>query len=502
MSTVKSHSKAWTAGARLGPASALALVLALSGCAAGPDFKQPEAPAVKGYTKEPFEAKTASAATVGGDAQQFVEGMDIPAEWWTLFKSPALNTVIEQALKANPDLKSAQAALRAAQEQVTAQQGAYYPSVNASLAPTRLKQPLSAGQGPSPLTLTTAQVSISYTLDAFGGNRRQVEGLQAQAEQQKFLLEAAYLTLTSNVVAAAVQEAALRAQIAATREVVKVQSELLMLLQRQYQLGDVAQADVLVQQAALAQTRASLPPLQKSLAQQRDLLTVLAGRFPSEELEQKFDLASLSLPQQLPVSLPSSLVQQRPDVRAAEAQLHAASAAVGVATANMLPQITLSANIGSAAAQFGDLFTSGTGLWGLVGGLTQPLFAGGALLHKKRASEALLDQAAAQYQSTVIHAFQNVADSLRALQYDADALQAQYLAERAAANSLEISRKSVQLGAATPQTLLTAQQTYQQAVIALAQAQAARFADTAALFQALGGGWWNRGEPLAAAATK
>ncbi|WP_254784017.1 efflux transporter outer membrane subunit [Collimonas sp. OK307] len=475
-------------------ASALAVLLVLSGCAAGPDFKQPDAPPVLGYTKEPLQAKTSSAATVGGATQQFVDGMDIPAQWWTLFSSPALNAVIEEALKASPDLQSAQAALRAAQEQVSVQQGAFFPSVNASLTPTRQKQPASAGQGTSPFNLHTAQVSVSYTLDAFGGNQRQVEGLQAQAEQQKFLLEAAYLTLTSNVAAAAVQEAGLRAQITATQEVLKVQAELLELLRRQYALGDVARADVLAQEAALAQTQASLPPLQKSLAQQRDRLTALAGRFPSQELEQKFELASLSLPQQLPVSLPSSLVQQRPDVRAAEAQLHAASAAVGVATANMLPQITLSANIGSAAAQMGNLFTSGTGLWSLVGGLTQPLFAGGALLHKKRASEALLEQAAAQYKSTVILAFQNVADSLRALQYDVDALQAQAIAERAAAHSLDISRKSVQLGASSPQTLLTAQQAYQQAVINLAQAQAARFADTAALFQALGGGWWNRGE--------
>jgi len=471
-----------------------ALAVLLSGCAAGPDFKQPDAPQVQGYTKEPLQQNTSSAATLGGDAQQFVEGMDIPAQWWTLFNSPSLNAVIEEALKASPDLQSAQAALRAAQEQLSAQQGAFLPSVSASLAPTRQKQPISAGQGASPFNLHTAQVSVSYTLDAFGGNRRQVEGLQAQAEQQKFLLEAAYLTLTSNVVEAAVQEAGLRAQIAATQEVLKVQEQLLALLQRQYALGDVAQADVLTQQAALAQTRASLPPLQKSLAQQRDRLTALAGRFPSQELEQKFDLASLSLPQKLPLSLPSSLVRQRPDVRSAEAQLHAASAAVGVAAANMLPQITLSANIGSAAAEMGNLFTSGTGLWGLVGGLTQPLFAGGALLHRKRASEALLEQAAAQYKSTVILAFQDVADSLRALQYDADALQAQDVAERAAARSLEISRRSVQLGAASPQTLLAAQQAYQQAVINLAQAQAARFADTAALFQALGGGWWNRGE--------
>ncbi|MFC5473892.1 efflux transporter outer membrane subunit [Paraherbaspirillum soli] len=480
---------------KLRPLCVLAFVL--SGCAVGPDFKQPDAPAVQGYTKEPLVTKTAAADTGGGNEQQFVERMDIPAQWWTLFESAPLNAVIEQALKASPDLQSAQAALRAAEEQVSVQQGAFFPSVNASLTPTRQKPAAAAGQGTSPFNLHTAQVNVAYTLDAFGGNRRQVEGLQAQAEQQRFQLEAAYLTLTSNVVAAAVQEASLRAQISATQEVQKVQTELLELLQRQYRLGDVAMADVMTQQAALAQTRAGLPALQKSLALQRDRLTALAGRFPSEELEQKFELAQLALPQQLPLSLPSNLVRQRPDVRAAEAQLHAASAAVGVATANMLPQITLSASIGSAAAKMGDLFTSGTGLWTLAGGLTQPLFAGGALLHKKRASEALLEQAAAQYRSTVIVAFQNVADSLRALQYDAEALQAQVAAERAAANSLAITRRSVQLGAASPQTLLTAQQTYQQAVINLAQAQAARYADTAALFQALGGGWWNRDQALA-----
>lgn len=486
MKKIKLHSLAYT--------PALVFSLALSACAVGPDFKQPEAPSVQGYTKEPLLSKTVSAATSGGEEQQFVDGMDIPAQWWTLFQSPPLNAVIEHALKASPDLQSAQAALRAAEEQVAAQQGAFFPSVNAGLTSTRQKTAATPGQDSTIFNLHTAQVSVSYTLDAFGGNRRQVENLQAQAEQQRFQLEAAYLTLTSNLVAAAVQEASLRAQISATEEVISIQARLLGLLQRQYKLGDVAQADVATQEAALAQTQASLPPLQKSLVQQRDRLTALAGRFPSQELEEKFVLSQLSLPQQLPVSLPSSLVQQRPDVRAAEEQLHAASAAVGVATANMLPQITLNANIGSAAAQFGNLFTSGTGLWGLAGGLTQPLFAGGALLHKKRASEALLEQAAAQYRSTVILAFQNVADSLRALQYDAEALKAQLLAERAAAHSLDISRKSVQLGASSPQTLLTAQQTYQQALINLAQAQAARFADTAALFQALGGGWWNRSE--------
>ncbi len=475
-------------------AAVVVLVLsALSGCAVGPDFKQPAAPAVQGYTKEPLVTKTAAVDTQAGQAQQFVEGKDIPAQWWTLFESAPLNAVIEQAIKNSPNLEAAKAALRAAQEQVAVQNGAFYPTVNASLTPSRQRVTTAVAAGTPPLfNLQTAQVSVAYTFDVFGANRRQVEGLEAQAEQQRMQLEAAYLTLTSNVAAAAVQEAALRAQISATHEIIQSQTALLAILQRQYKLGDVAQADVLAQEAALAQTQATLPPLQKSLALQRDLLTALAGRFPSEELEEKFELSQLHLPQQLPVSLPSNLVRQRPDIRAAEEQLHAASAAVGVATANMLPQLTLSANIGSAAATLGSLFTSGTGLWSVAGGLTQPLFAGGALLHKKRAAVALLEQADAQYRSTVIQAFQNVADSLRALQYDAEALQTQAVAERAAAKSLAIAQRSVELGATTPQTLLQAQQTYQQTVINLAQAQAARYADTVALFQALGGGWWNR----------
>lgn len=475
----------------------LAVALTLAGCVVGPDFKQPAAPSVQGYTKAPLQATTDSAETIGGAGQQFVAGMDIPAQWWTLFQSAPLNTVIAQALKASPDLQSAQAALRAAEEQVAAQRGSLFPTVDASLLPTRQKVATTPIQSDTPVfNLHTAQLNVSYNVDAFGGNRRQLENVQAQAAQQRFQLEATYLTLTSNVVAAAVQEASLRAQISATEEVIRMQSRLLELLQRQYTLGDIALADVAIQKAVLAQTQATLPPLNNALSVQRDRLTALAGRFPSDELDEKFVLSQLNLPQELPVSLPSDLVRQRPDVRVAEEQLHAASAAVGIATANMLPQITLSASIGSSATQLGNLFAGGTGFWALAGGITQPLFAGGALLHKKRASEALLEQAAAQYRSTVILAFQNVADSLRALQYDAQTLKAQLGAERAAAQSVDISRKSVKLGAASPQALLTAQLIYQQAVINLAQAQAARFADTAALFQALGGGWWNRTDGL------
>jgi len=481
--------------------SALAMTAALAaGCAVGPDFERPAAPDAKSYTPQPLPEKTASAEGADGAAQRFVESLDIPGQWWTLFHSEALNALVEQSLKSNADLQAAQAALRVAQENYYAGQGVYYPSISANFTPTRNKNAVQ----PSPTLATfvpyfnlfTAQVNVSYTLDVFGGNRRQVETLEAQAESQRFQLEATYLTLTSNVVAAAVQEASLRGQIAATEEIIKVETEQLGILRHRLGLGDVAGADVAAQEAALAQAEATLPPLRKQLAQQRDLLTALAGRLPSEEVAQKFDLASLQLPQDLPVSLPSKLVEQRPDIQAAQANLHAASAQVGVAIANMLPQITLSANIGTVATQANELFQPFNGFWTLAGGFAQPIFEGGSLLHKTRAARANLEQEAAQYRSTVITAFQNVADTLHALQNDADALKASLAAERAAAESLAIARKQLQLGDISYLALLNAEQTYQQAAINLAQARANRYADTAALFQALGGGWWNRHDDL------
>ncbi len=477
-------------------AAASLLVLLTGGCAVGPDFKRPAAPGVKGYTRETLAPETTSAKIAGGAAQRFADGQDIPGQWWELFHSKQLNAMIELALKNNADLQAAQAALRVAQENYYAQQGVYYPSVGANFTPARYKNAVQ----PSPtlaaftpyFNLYTAQVNVAYTFDLFGGNRRQVETLEALADSQKFQLEATYLTLTSNVVSAAVTEASLRGQIAATEAIVKVETETLEILRRRLALGDVAGADVAAQETALAQAAATLPVLKKQLAQQRDLLTALVGRLPSEEPGETFDLAGLELPQDLPVSLPSKLVEQRPDIRSAEGQLHAASAQVGVAISNMLPQITLSANIGTVATEANQLFMPGNGFWTLAGGFTQPIFQGGELLHKTRAARANLDQAAAQYRSTVITAFQNVADTLRALQNDADALKANLAAEHAAADSLAISRRLQQLGDISYLTALNAQQAYQQSVINLIQSQANRYADTAALFQALGGGWWNR----------
>ena len=478
--------------------------LIVAGCAVGPDFHRPAAPDVKGYTPQPLVKQTATANTAGGQAQQFLEGQDIPGQWWTLFHSESLNALVGKALNANPDLAAAQAALRQAQENVYAAEGTLFPSVNADGSGARQKN--SGAQFGNPknpgslFTLYNASVNVSYGLDIFGLARRALESIEAQAEFQRYQLEAAYLTLTSNVVTTAVQEASLRGQIAAIQEIVKVEAEQLDVLQQQFDTGAIARTNVLAQQVTLAQTKANLPPLERQLALIRNQLTALAGEFPSQDLGVTVDLASLQLPQELPVSLPSRLVEQRPDIRAAEAQLHQASAQIGVATANMLPQFTLSGSIGSVATKVGDLFTSGTGVWSLGANLAQPLFRGGTLTHQRRAAVASYDEAAAKYRSTVLAAFQNVADALRALQSDADALRAQSMAAQAASDSLNIAREQYKNGAISYLSLLNAQQAYQQTRVSLVQAQANRYADTAALFQSLGGGWWHRNDAVPSSA--
>jgi NodT family efflux transporter outer membrane factor (OMF) lipoprotein len=476
---------------------ALIVPVVLAGCTVGPDFRTPDPPPVKGYSARPLPPSTASARVVAGGAQQFEPGGDIAADWWHLFHSKSLNTLVEQALIANPNLPAAQAALRQALENVAAQRGSYYPSLSASLdasrnlTPEAAVSPASASGNPY-YSLITPQLNVSFVPDVFGANRRAVESLQAQADNQKFMLEATWLTLTSNVVAGAIQEASLRGQIKATEETIHVENDLLKILRMQQNLGQATGADVALQEAALAQAQLNLPPLQKQLAVQRDALTALAGKFPSEEIAQTFDLDGLHLPVHLPVSLPSDLVKQRPDVRQAEENLHTASANIGQAVAARLPQITLTAQVGNSANSATGLFKPLTDFWTLQGGLTQPLFQGFALLHKQRAAQAAFDQAAAQYRSTVLTAFQNVADSIRALHSDADALRDAAASERAAARSLEITRKQLQLGQIAYLSVLNAQNTYAQARLALVQAQANRLADTAALFQALGGGWWHR----------
>ena len=479
-------------------AASSALMLS-AGCAVGPNFKKPAAPAVGSYTATPLRTTTGVRNVAGGEAQRFVQGLDIPGEWWTLFHSQPLNDLIERSLTNNPDLKAAQAALAAARENYLAQKGAFWPSADASFSASRNRT--SEEISPTPASgalyfdLFTPQVSVSYVPDVFGLNRRTIESLRAQAEQARFAWAATYITLSANVVAAAIQEASLRAQIDATRRLIDVNSNMVQILRNQFDKGYTSRLALAAQESQLAQEKAALPPLLKQLAQQRDQLAVLAGGFPDENLPEKFELASLQLPEELPVSLPSQLVEQRPDVRQAEENLHAASAQIGIAIANRLPNITLTANAGTMALEAGQMFADGSGFWTLAGNVTQPIFEGSALLHRERAAKAAYVQAAEQYRSTVLTAFQNVADTLNALEQDADALKAAAAAADAAKVTLDLTQQQTETGYVNYLALLNAEQAYQQAVINLVQAQANRFADTAALFQALGGGWWNQPIP-------
>jgi NodT family efflux transporter outer membrane factor (OMF) lipoprotein len=477
--------------------AALALLIT-AGCIVGPNLKRPAAPNVPGYTPTLPSTTSSSPNVTGGEAQTFAQGRDIPGDWWTLFHSKPLNDLIERSLKNNPDLRSAQAALLVARENTLAERGAYYPSVSGSFSATRAKTSNEVSPVPNaPIfqySLFTPEVSVSYTPDVFGLNRRAVESLKAQQEQARYVVAATNITLSSNVAAAAIQEASLRAQIDATNQLIEINTKQLGILRQEFEKGYVGRLDVAAQEAQLAQVAATLPPLLKQLAQQRDLLAVLSGGFRNEDLIEKFELSSLQLPQELPLTLPSKLVQQRPDVLQAEENLHSASALIGVARANRLPSFTLTGDIGSMALGFGNLFSAGNGFRDATAGVTQPIFQGGTLMHKERAARAAYVQADQQYRSTVLTAFQNVADTLHALEQDADGLKAAVAARDAAKVTLDLTTRQMQVGYVSYLALLNAEQSYQQAVINLIQAQSNRYADTAALFQALGGGWWNRAD--------
>lgn len=479
--------------------------LGLGGCMVGPDFQPPPAPNVGGYTPERRVTPTAAAETAGGASQGFVTGLDIGGHWWTQFGSPQINAFVEEAVRNHPTIASAEFALRAARENVLQAQGALYPQALGEGSATREQVPAAQGgtTGPASLyNLYNTSVNVTYTLDVFGGLRRQVESQAAQAENQRFQLEATYLALTANVVTAALTDASLKAQIAATQSIIKGETDQLQRVRRQFELGAVSQADVLAQQATLAQTEASLPLLQKQRAQGRNRLMAYLGRLPSEDRGESVDLASLRLPSRLPLSLPADLVRQRPDIRQAEASLHQMAASVGVSTANMLPQFTLTPSAGTQSLSVPNLFSAESAAWALAANIQQKLFDAGQLYHAKEYSVASFEQTYAAYQSTVIMAFQNVADSLRAIQYDAAMLKAQAVAEKAALDSLKMVQEEFKVGATGYAIIITAQQTYQNAVIARIQAQALRFTDTVALFQSLGGGWWNRTDETARAAPR
>jgi NodT family efflux transporter outer membrane factor (OMF) lipoprotein len=473
--------------------TALACCATLTVCACvGPNFHRPAPPSLTRFTVEPLAPDTASASGPGGEAQTFLAGADVPKNWWTLFGSAQLDALVATALRANPDVHSAQAALRQALENTAAQRGSYFPAVQGEFDASRnrnatgvLAPDLASG---TPLfNLFTPQVTVSFVPDIFGANRRQVESLAAQAGAARFQLDATYLPLTANVVTSAIQEAGFREQIAATMRVIALERESLGVLRHSLTLGAIAEVDVYAQEAALAQLEATLPPLQRQQSQMEDQLAVLTGQLPADFTPAPLQLGQLVLPVDLPLGVPSALVERRPDVRAAEAQLHSATAQVGVATANLLPQFTITGNVGSTATAMSDLFKPGTGFWSIGANATQTLFAGGTLLHRKRAADAALDQAGAAYKSAVLTAFQNVADALHALAADAQALDAAGRAMSAAEKSLGVARQQLKIGAVSYLALVNAEQAYQQALINVIQSRTNRFADTAALFQALGG---------------
>jgi NodT family efflux transporter outer membrane factor (OMF) lipoprotein len=471
----------------------------VTGCAVGPDFRSPDPPSATAYL--PNSRTNGSNGGESLPGQRLMHGEDIPDRWWELLRSRHLNDLIKEGIIHNAELEAAEAAVRIAQATALAQRGALFPQVLANFNASRQQTPQSltstVASGSNLFSLHTAQVTVNFVPDVFGGTRRQIESADAMVELQAFRREGVYLTLAANIALAAIQEASLRGQIAATRRLIALQTQLLGVLRQQNERGLIALPDVVSQETAVAQARLLLPVLEKQLGQQRDLIASLTGRFPSEEIAATFVLSSFRLPRKLPLSLPANLVRQRPDVRAAEANLHAANAQIGVAIANRLPQITLSGNAGSTATAVAHLFSPGTGFWMIAGNVAQTVFDAGALENKQRAAEEASNQAAAQYRSVVLTAFQNVADTLRALQADARTVAAAIAAERSAARNIELIRYQVEEGQVSVPLLLTAQQAFLQTSLARVQAEAIRLADTVALFQALGGGWWNRQDSFA-----
>ncbi|QQK00592.1 efflux transporter outer membrane subunit [Burkholderia ambifaria] len=481
--------------ARAAGGGALAAIALLAGCAVGPDFRTPEPPVTQQYTRDAAPATTAAAGGPAGDAQTFATSAHTLQRWWTEFGSEPLDRLVDTAWRNSPTLAEARARLDEARQNHAAEAGAtMLPRVDANLSATREKVDVAAFglpanmPNPGPFTLYDASVSVSYALDVFGGNRRALEALRAQVDYQAYTLDAARLTLAGNVVATAILRASLAQQVALTRQLVDAQTRQLRIVEARFAAGGVSRADVHAQRALLAQTQASLPPLAARHAQAGHRLAILLGAPPSDEALPDLALDTLALPRTLPVALPSTLARERPDIRAAEAVLHQASANVGVATANLYPRFSISAGIGSERTRIADI-VSGLNVWNVGLGLTQPLFHGGELRARKRAAEAAYDAAFASYRETVLLALQQVADAMRAVEHDAAELQARDTAAQQAAASRAIAGDRYAAGGISLIDLLDAQRQVLQTALERTRAQADRLADTAALFQALAGNW-------------
>ncbi len=478
----------------------LILGFCLFGCAVGPDFKQPDVPDIKKFSEFPLSKELTSAPNeVAGASQKFVEGYAVPSEWWKLFRSSELNSLVETSLRNNPNLGAAEASLRVAQENANATFGNIFPSVDVGAGATRQSLPPAYyGQtsgSTNTFTVYNASVNVSYKLDLFGGAKRQREGAKAQAEFQAYQLEGTYLSLTSNLVNAAIREAAQREQLDATQEILKSQENLASLIKKQFDIGTVSKIDVSSQNTLVANSQSQLYAYDKNLSVTRNMLTAYIGGYPGNTKVPQFKLSSLELPSSIPTVIASNLVRQRPDIKAAEAQLKLANAQVGVATANLLPQINITGSYATQALASDMLFGPASALWTLGAGLTQPIFQGGQLLAQRRGAKANYEVAAFNYEAVVINAFNEVANTLKALDISSKTLLSASEANKNAAMTLDLVKQQYQLGSTNYLAVLNAQTQSQQARINLIQAQADRYTNTVALYAALGGGWWTRQGP-------
>jgi len=468
----------------------------LLGCALGPDFERPKPPSIERYTAGATPVATTLA---DGKAQHFEQGARIVSDWWLLFRSSRLNTVVKEAIANNQSLQAAQASLSQSQNILRAGYGVFYPQLDAVATASRQQTSTAVTGGNTPgaiFNLFTLSATVSYALDVFGGQRRAVESLSAQVDFQNTMVMAAYITLTGNVVNTLIAQAGYQEQIKATVQLIDLQREQIKITEVQAQAGTVPYANVLSLQSQLASFEATLPPLRQKISQTEHLLATLVGRAPAEWTPPSVELADLTLPGELPVTLPSQLVRQRPDILAAEAQLHSASANIGVATAALFPSFTLNGTYGLSSNTSNNFFNSDNTFWSLGANVTAPLFRGGTLWFGRQAALDAYRLSTANYRQTVLGAFAQVADTLRALEHDAELVEAQFHALNTAEEALRLIHANYQAGTANYLQVLIANGQYQQAKIGYIQAKAQRFQDTVALFVALGGGWWNTEEKI------
>ncbi len=467
----------------------LMVLMTIGGCTVGPRYRTPARPTVTSYTPQPLPAETASTEGPEGGAQHFNQQAAIPAEWWKIYQSPELDGMVNEALKNSPTLEQATARLKQAQEDVIARTGATkYPTVTGNASVTEEQLNLAAFgipfPNPSPFTLLNGSVAVSYALDVWGANRHAIESFKAQRDYEAWQLEGARLMLAGNVVTASIRQAQIRRQIELMNKLLDVERKQLRIAEERERAGGVSDFDVRSQRTLVAQTEAAIPPLQLQLDTIDDQLAVLMGMSPAEANVEEISLASLHLPEELPLTVPSELVRQRPDIRAAEAQLHEASANVGVARANEFPQIVLTGSGGG----LGTKFTSGGDVWNVGGSLAAPIFNGGALQAEKRKAEDAYDEAAGAYRQTVLESFGQVADTLYATEHDAVTLKARGAAAEEAEGAYGIAAKRYEAGGISETSLLDAERQQLQTAVDRENAAASRLTDAATLFEALGGG--------------